>query len=60
MMSLNSILEVKLFNIWGIDFRGPFPISFGHQYILVAMNYVSKWVEVIPFKTNDNKVVVKF
>jgi len=24
------------------------------------LNYVSKWVETIPCKTNDNKVVVKF
>jgi len=39
---------------------GPFPNSFGHQYILVAVNYVSKWVEAIPSKTNDNKVDVKF
>jgi len=39
---------------------GPFPSSFGHQYILVAVNYVSKWVEAIPNKTNDNKVIVKF
>ena len=47
-------------NVWGIDFMGPFPNSFGNQYILVAMDYVSKWVEAIPCKTNDNKVVIKF
>ena len=39
---------------------GLFPCSFGHQYILVVVDYVSKWVEVILSKTNDNKVVVKF
>ena len=39
---------------------GPFPNSFGNQYILVAVDYVSKWVEAIPCKTNDNKVVIKF
>ena len=60
MMSLNPILKVELFDIWGIDFMGHFSISFGHQYILVVVDYVSKWVEVIPCKTNDNKVVVKF
>ena len=60
MMPLNPILEVELFDVWGIDFMGPFPDSFGHQYILLAVNYVSKWVEAIPCKTNDNKVVVKF
>ncbi|KAK9187629.1 hypothetical protein WN944_019027 [Citrus x changshan-huyou] len=44
----------------GIDFMGPFPPSFGHQYILVAVDYVSKWVEVIPCRTNDHKVVIGF
>jgi len=39
---------------------GPFSNSFGNQYILVTANYVSKWAETIPSKTNDNKVVVKF
>jgi len=38
----------------------PFPNSFGNQYILAAVDYVSKWVEAIPSKTNDNKVVIKF
>ena len=42
MMPLNPIIKVKLFDIWGIDFMGPFPNSFGHQYILLAMDYVSK------------------
>ena len=53
-------LEVELFDVCGIDFICPFPNSFGHQYILLAVDYVSKWVEAIPCKTNDNKVVVKF
>ena len=60
MMPLNPILEVKIFDVWRIDFMGPFPSSFGHQFILVAVDYVSKWIEVVPTKTNDNKVVVKF
>ena len=46
------------FDVWGIDFMGPFQNFFGNQFILVAVNYVSKWVEVVPIKTNDNKVVV--
>ena len=33
---------------------GPFPTSYGHTYILVGVDYVSKWVEAIPFKTNDH------
>ncbi|KAH9781914.1 hypothetical protein KPL71_008676 [Citrus sinensis] len=44
----------------GIDFMGPFSPSFGHQYILVAVDYVSKWVEEIPCRTNDHKVVIGF
>ena len=60
MMRLNPILEVELFDVWGIDFIGPFPNSFGHQYILLAVDYISKWVEAVPCKTNDNKVAVKF
>ncbi|XP_062114280.1 uncharacterized protein LOC133825338 [Humulus lupulus] len=40
-MPLNSILEVELFDVWGIDFMGPFPQSFGNLYILVAVDYVS-------------------
>ncbi|RVW76312.1 Gag-Pol polyprotein [Vitis vinifera] len=39
---------------------GPFPMSFGHSYILVGVDYVSKWVEAIPCRTNDHKVVLKF
>ncbi|XP_057452670.1 uncharacterized protein LOC130744511 [Lotus japonicus] len=42
---LNNILEIQLFDVWGIDFMGPFPPSYGCQYILVAVDYVSKWVE---------------
>ncbi|KAH9752666.1 hypothetical protein KPL71_014787 [Citrus sinensis] len=60
MMPLNPILVVEIFDIWGIDFMGPFPPSFGHQYILVGVNYVSKWVEAIPCRTNDHKVVIGF
>ena len=59
-MPLSPILEIELFDVWGIDFMGPFPNSFGNQYILVVVDYVSKWVEIIPCKSNDNKVVVKF
>ncbi|CAL9007279.1 unnamed protein product, partial [Prunus brigantina] len=45
MMPLNNILVVELFDIWGIDFMGPFPSSLGYTYILVAVDYVSKWLE---------------
>ena len=53
-------MEVKVFDCWGIDFVGPFPLSFGNEYILVAVDYVSKWVEVVAAPQNDAKTVVKF
>ena len=36
---------------------GPFPSSFSNLYLLLAVDYVSKWVEAIPSRTNDVKVV---
>ncbi|XP_073139019.1 uncharacterized protein [Henckelia pumila] len=59
-LPLTNILEVELFDVWGIDFMGPFPPSFGYTYILLAVNYVSKWVEAIATSINDARVVVKF
>ena len=52
MMPLNLILKVENFDVWVIDFMGSFPNSFGNQFILVAVDYVPKWVEVVPTKTN--------
>jgi len=43
--------------VWAIDFMGPFLNSFGNEYILWCMDYMSKWVEVIPIRTNESKVV---
>ncbi|XP_040932062.1 uncharacterized protein [Gossypium hirsutum] len=53
-------LEVDLFNIWGIDFLGPFPYSYVNKYILVAVDYESKWVEAKAYPTNDAMVVMRF
>ena len=58
-MPLNFILEVEIFEVWGINFRGPFPSSRGNKYILIAVDYVSKWVEVVASPTNDSRVVAK-
>ena len=60
MMPLNPILVVELFDVWGIDFMGPFPTSFGYAYILMGVEYVSKWVEAVPCRVADHKVVLKF
>ncbi|GAU34191.1 hypothetical protein TSUD_162920 [Trifolium subterraneum] len=59
-MPLQSILEVEVFDCWGIDFVGPFPSSFSNEYILVAVDYVSKWVEAIASPKADGKTVIKF
>ena len=40
-------------DVWGIDFLGQFPSSYGPKYILLAVDYVSKWVEAIPTITCD-------
>ncbi|RVW18356.1 Retrovirus-related Pol polyprotein from transposon 17.6 [Vitis vinifera] len=55
-----SACGVDLFDVWGIDFMGPFPMTFDNSYILVGVDYVSKWVEAILCKHNDHRVVLKF
>ncbi|GKA22095.1 reverse transcriptase domain-containing protein [Tanacetum coccineum] len=50
----------KIFDVWGIDFMGSFPSSRGNKYILVAVDYFSKWVEAKALPTNDARVVCKF
>ncbi|GKF25768.1 reverse transcriptase domain-containing protein [Tanacetum coccineum] len=52
-MPQNAIQVCEIFNIWGIDFMGPFPSSRRNKYILVAIHYLSKWVEVKALPTND-------
>ena len=59
-MSLQGIMVVQIFYVWRIDFIGPFPPSFGNLYILLTMDYVSKWVEAIACPINDAKKVVRF
>nr|GFC43477.1 reverse transcriptase domain-containing protein [Tanacetum cinerariifolium] len=59
-MPQNSIQICEIFNVWGIDFMGPFPSSQGNKYILVAIDYLSKWVEAKALPTNDARAVCKF
>ena len=56
-MPQTGILALELFDVWGIDFMGPFPKSFNHAYILVAVDYMSKWVEAATMPTNDARGV---
>nr|GFB90358.1 reverse transcriptase domain-containing protein [Tanacetum cinerariifolium] len=59
-MPQNSIQICEIFDVWGIDFMGPFPSSKGNKCILVAVDYLSKWIEAKALPTNDARVVVKF
>ncbi|GJX19598.1 reverse transcriptase domain-containing protein [Tanacetum coccineum] len=59
-MPQNAIQVCEIFDVWGIDFMGPFTSSRGNKYILVAVDYLSKWVEVKALPTNDARVIVKF
>ncbi|GJX16907.1 reverse transcriptase domain-containing protein [Tanacetum coccineum] len=59
-MTQNSIQVCEIFDVWGIDFIGSFPSSRGNKYIHVAVDYLSKWVEVKALPTNDARVVCKF
>ncbi|GJU34962.1 reverse transcriptase domain-containing protein [Tanacetum coccineum] len=59
-MPQNAIQVCEIFDVWGIDFMGPFPSSRGKKYILVAVDYLSKWVEAKVLPTNDARVMVKF
>nr|GEY54096.1 reverse transcriptase domain-containing protein [Tanacetum cinerariifolium] len=59
-MPQNAIQVCEIFDVWGIEFMGPFLNSKGNKYILVAVDYLSKWVEAKALPTNDARVVVKF
>ncbi|GKF26060.1 reverse transcriptase domain-containing protein, partial [Tanacetum coccineum] len=52
-MPQNAIQVSEIFDVWGIDFMGPFPSSQGNKYILVAVDYLSKSVEAKALPTND-------
>ena len=54
-MPLTYNLQVELFDVWGIDFMGPFLKPHDCEYILVAVDYVSKWVEALPCRAADAK-----
>ena len=59
-MLLTNIHEVEIFDVWGIDFMGPFSPSWGNTYIILVVDYVSKWVEAISTQKNNPKTIVQF
>ena len=56
----NPILEIKLFDVWVIDFMDPFVSSHGMKYIVVVVDYMSKWVESIALSNNECKSVTTY
>ncbi|GJU53652.1 reverse transcriptase domain-containing protein [Tanacetum coccineum] len=58
-MPQNAIQVCEIFDVWGIDFMGPFSSSRGNKYILVAVDYLSKWVEAKALPTNDSELLLK-
>lgn len=59
-MKQNRIQYCEAFDVWWIDFMGPFPNSNGNKYVFVTVDYVPKWVEGQALQTKDAQVVVKF
>ncbi|GJW32668.1 reverse transcriptase domain-containing protein, partial [Tanacetum coccineum] len=59
-MPQNAIQVCEIFDVWGIDFMGPFSSSRRNKYILVAVDYLSKWDEAKALPINDARVVDKF
>ena len=55
LLHLTNNLQVELFDVLGIYYIGPFSPCQGYEYILVAVYYVSKWVEALPCRAADSK-----
>jgi len=56
-MPLTTNLQLELFDVWGIDDMGSFPKYWQCEYILVVVDYVSKWVEALPCRATDSNNV---
>ncbi|KAH9310603.1 hypothetical protein KI387_025638, partial [Taxus chinensis] len=60
-MPLQPQVVIEPFEIWGLDFVGPFsPPSQGKEYILVCTDYVTKWAEVQALTNATEEAVVDF
>ena len=56
---MNYSLVIEQFDVWGYDYMGSFPPSYGYTHILVAVDYVTKWVEAILTSSADHKTSIK-
>lgn len=52
--------KLELFDVWGIDFMNPLVSSYGMKYILVVVEYVSKWMELVALPNNKGRSVISF
>lgn len=57
---MTTILELEMFNVWGIDLMGLILSLHGMKDIQVYIDYVSKWVEVVAFPNNKGKSFISF
>ena len=60
MMPLNLILIIEIFDVRRVDFIRPFLKSFKNKYILIVVDYVSKWIRAMPCRSNDSKIIINF
>jgi transposase InsO family protein len=61
-IALKYNLQNDLFDVWGIDFMGPFKNSHGFEHNLVMVDYVSKWIEAMPCRkasTEESIAMIK-
>ncbi|KAL3692362.1 hypothetical protein R1sor_006013 [Riccia sorocarpa] len=61
-MTLTPIMASQPFQRWAIDFMGPISPKAGysqHEYILVAVDYVTKWAEVQSTRKNNADTVIR-
>ena len=55
-----TIIMIDILDVLGVDFIGLLPNSFENKYIFLCVDYVSKWLKIIPIRTNETRVVFRF
>ena len=57
-----SISPTDIFSYWSIDFAGPFPedITTGAKYVILAMDWLSRWADAEPTKDPSLEAAAEF